>query len=165
MWTNHMVLAPNNLLGIQWSSEIFLLTFLTALRQLPSPVGSTFPGIYLCESYPVILLCSHKRWPTKFLLWCICLGLCVRVQLLSPIWLFAALWTLACQAPLSVAIFQSLLRFMHTESVVLSNHLVVCPPLLLWPSIKSDCNIYCVKDNVLGSLAVTLFISYSKPMS
>ena len=102
MWTNHMLLAPNNLLGIQWSSEIFLFTFLTTLRQLPSPVGSTFPGIYLCESYPVILLCSHKRWPTKFLLWCICLGLCVRVQLLSPIWLFASLWSIACQAPLSM---------------------------------------------------------------
>ena len=98
-----MLLAPNNLLGSQqWSSEIFLFTFLTTLCQLPSPVGSTFSGMYLCESYPVILLCSHKRWPTKFLLWCICLDLCVCAQLLSPILFFATPWSIACQAPLSM---------------------------------------------------------------
>ena len=44
-----------------------------------------------------------------------------------------------CQAPLSSTAFRSLLRFMSTESVMLSNHLILCHPLLLclvFPSIE-----------------------------
>ena len=48
------------------------------------------------------------------------------VQLLSPVWLFATLWTAAHQAPLSFPISQSLLRFMSFESVMLSNYLILC---------------------------------------
>ena len=59
----------------------------------------------------------------------------VGVYLLSHVWLFAALWTAACQAPLSSVISQSLLKFMCIESVMLSNHLILCHPLLLLPSI------------------------------
>ena len=57
------------------------------------------------------------------------------VQLLSPIWLFATLWTAASQASLSITNSQSLLKLMSIESVMLSNHLVLCCPLLLLPSI------------------------------
>ena len=42
---------------------------------------------------------------------------------------------IACQAPLSSVISQSLLKFMFTELVMLSDHLVLCHPLLLLPSI------------------------------
>ena len=52
-------------------------------------------------------------------------GSVVIVQLLSCIWLFATLWTAACQASLSFTISWSLLKFKSTESVMLSNHL--CP--------------------------------------
>ena len=48
-------------------------------------------------------------------------------------------WTIACQAPLSSTISQSLLKFMSNESVMLSNHLIFCRPLLLpsiFPSIR-----------------------------
>ena len=45
----------------------------------------------------------------------------VVVQLLSCVWLFATLWTAACQASVSFTIYWSLLRFMSTESVMLSN--------------------------------------------
>ena len=44
-------------------------------------------------------------------------------------------WTTACQAFLSFIMSQSLLRFMSTESVMPSNHLILCHPLLLPPSI------------------------------
>ena len=44
-------------------------------------------------------------------------------------------WTAAHQVPLSFTISQSLCRFMSTESVILSNHLILCLPLLLLPSI------------------------------
>ena len=44
-------------------------------------------------------------------------------------------WTAACQAFLSITISHSLLKLMSIESVMLSNHLVLCHPLLLLPSI------------------------------
>ena len=59
----------------------------------------------------------------------------VVVQSLSHIWLFATPWITARQAPLSSIISQSLLKFMSTESVILSNHFLLCCPVLLLPSI------------------------------
>ena len=57
------------------------------------------------------------------------------VQLLSRVRFFANLWTAACQASLSFAISQSLLNFISVESVMLSNHLILCYPVPLLPSI------------------------------
>ena len=56
------------------------------------------------------------------------------VQPLSHIWLFVTPWTAACQAALSFTISQTLLKLTSTESVIPSNHLVPCRPLLLPPS-------------------------------
>ena len=61
--------------------------------------------------------------------------LLVVVQLLSHLWVFATPWTAAHQASLSFTISQSLLKLMSMESVLVSNHLILCCPLLLWPSI------------------------------
>ena len=60
------------------------------------------------------------------------------VQLLNHIQLFAAPWTAACQASLSLTIPQSLLKLMSTESMMPSNHLTLCHHLLLLPSIHKD---------------------------
>ena len=63
----------------------------------------------------------------------------VVVQHMSHDWLFVTPWTAAHQASLSFTISQSLLRFMFTESVMLSNHLILCWPLLspsILPSIR-----------------------------
>ena len=57
------------------------------------------------------------------------------VQSLSHVWLFVTSWTAACQASLSFTVSKSLLKFMSTESVMLSKHLILCCPLLLLPSI------------------------------
>ena len=59
----------------------------------------------------------------------------VIVQLISRVWLFVTPWTVACQDFLSFTISWSLLEFTSTESVALSNHLILCCPLLLLPSI------------------------------
>ena len=48
---------------------------------------------------------------------------------------FAASWTAAHQASLSFTISCSLLKFMSIESVMPSNHLILCQPLLLLPSV------------------------------
>ena len=57
------------------------------------------------------------------------------VQLLSRVWLFVTPWTAACQASLSITNSQSLLKLMSIESVMPSNHLILCRPLLLPSSI------------------------------
>ena len=57
------------------------------------------------------------------------------VQSLSRVWLFVTPWTAARQTSCFFTISQSLLKFMVTESVMLSNHLILCHALLLLPSI------------------------------
>ena len=61
---------------------------------------------------------------------------------LSCVWLFAASWTAACQAPLSFTISLSLLKLMSTESVLPSNHLILCHPLFLLPSIFPSIRVF-----------------------
>ena len=57
------------------------------------------------------------------------------VQSLSGVQLFVTTWTAACQASLSITNCQSLLKLMSIESVMPCNHLILCHPLLLPPSI------------------------------
>ena len=59
----------------------------------------------------------------------------VSVQSLSHVWLFLTPWTAASQASLSITNSRSLLKLMCIESVMPSNHLIFCCPLLLLPSI------------------------------
>ena len=66
----------------------------------------------------------------------------VVVQLLSHIWHFVTPWTVARQASLSFTVSQSLLRFMFIESVMLSNHLILCHLLLLLPSIFPSIRVF-----------------------
>ena len=56
--------------------------------------------------------------------------------------LFATPWIVACQAPLSFTISQSLLKFMSVESVMPSNHLILCHPLLLLPFVFPSIRIF-----------------------
>ena len=57
------------------------------------------------------------------------------VQSLSRVQLFGISWITACQASLSFTISWSLLKLMSIESVIPSNYLILCCPLLLLPSI------------------------------
>ena len=58
------------------------------------------------------------------------------VQSLNRVWLFATPWTAACQVSLAITNPQSLLKLISTELLMLSNHLILCFPLLLLPSIS-----------------------------
>ena len=57
------------------------------------------------------------------------------VQSLGRVWLFVTPWTAARQASRSITNSWSLLKLMCIDSVVLSNHLILCHPLLLLPLI------------------------------
>ena len=64
------------------------------------------------------------------------------VQSLSLVQLFATPWTAAHQASLSITNFQSSPKLMSIESVMPSNHLILCHPLLLLPSIFPSIRIF-----------------------
>ena len=64
------------------------------------------------------------------------------VQSLSRVRLFATPWTAAHQASLSITHSQSLLKLMSIESVMPSNRLILCRPLLLLPSIFSSMRVF-----------------------
>ena len=64
------------------------------------------------------------------------------VQLLSRVQLFATSWTAVCQASLSIINSQSLLKHMSIESVMPSNHLILCRPLLFPPSIFPSIRVF-----------------------
>ena len=64
------------------------------------------------------------------------------VQLLNHVQAFVIPWTAACQAFLSIANSWSLLKLMSTKSVMPSNHLILCHPLLLPPSVFPSIRVF-----------------------
>ena len=119
----------------------------------PGCVGTNPLAFVSMNIYWVLLICKPKN-ALSYRPLILCLGLtylpylvftilCERerlykythfVQSLSCVWLFATPWTEAHQASLSFTISWSLLKLMSIELVMLSNHLVLCHPLLL-PSV------------------------------
>ena len=91
----------------------------------------------------------------------------VVVQSLSRIWPFATPWTAACQDPLSFTISQSLLKHLSIESVMLSNHLILCHLLLLllwfFPSIRVFPNesVLCIRWPKYWSFSISPSNEYS----
>ena len=80
-----------------------------------------------------------SMWWMVFVCVCVCLDKVGKegssVQSLSHVQLFVTPWTAACQASLSVTNSQSLLKLMCIASVMPSNHLILCRPLLWWKSL------------------------------
>ena len=70
------------------------------------------------------------------------------VQLLSRVRLFATPWTVACQASLSITNCWSLPKLMGIELVMPSNHLILCRPLLLLPSIFPSIRVFSNKSGL-----------------
>ena len=71
-----------------------------------------------------------------------CLRIFSSVQLLSRVRLFATPWTAAHQASLFTTNSRSLLKLTSIESVMPSNHLILCCPLLLLPSIFPSIRVF-----------------------
>ena len=91
-------------------------------------LACTYP---LCQNHIHTDLPPHLSSSSGYLRGCL-LGFVV-VQSLTHVWLFVTPWIAAHQAPLSSIISQSLLTFISIESVMLSNYLILCCPLLLLP--------------------------------
>ena len=107
------------------------------------------PGNFYCEDRTSFSdwtsLSKHKAALThKHLLYPLGPGGGVpsSVQSLSRVWLFVTPWTAALQASLSITNSQSLLKFMSIESVMPSNHIILCCPLLLLPSIFRSIRVF-----------------------
>ena len=75
-------------------------------------------------------------------------GLVQSLQVLSCVWLFVIPWTVARQISLSVTNSQSFLKLMSKKSVMPSNHLILCHPLLLLSSIFPSIRVFS-KESVL----------------
>ena len=102
---------------------------------------SVFPcPVLTVASWPAYsFLRRHVRWsdiPISFRIFF------SSVQLLSSVWLFVTPWTAALQASLSITKSQSPPKPMSIVSVMPSNHLILCRPLLLLPSIFSSIRVF-----------------------
>ena len=64
------------------------------------------------------------------------------VNSLSHVWLFATPGTVTCQPSLSITNSQNLLKLMSIEPVMPTNHLILCHPLLLLPSIFPSITVF-----------------------
>ena len=73
---------------------------------------------------------------------CQWIAVVVVVQLLCHVQFFATPWTAACQASLSFIITHVLFKLMSLEFVMPSNHLILCCPLLLPPSIFPSIRVF-----------------------
>ena len=67
------------------------------------------------------------------------------VQSLSHVRLFVTPWTAACQASLSITNSQSLLKLMSFESVMPSNHLILCPSIFHSIRVFSNESVLCIR--------------------
>ena len=98
-----------------------------------SPIknSQSVPGVQTVKLLHITIICQRKILQKQW----IYLAMISSVQSLSRIQLFATLWTAARQASLSITNCRSLPKSMSIESVMPSNHLILCYPLLFLPSI------------------------------
>ena len=93
-----------------------------------------------CATREVLLIHFNANGPKWFFELYVVVVVVVRSR--SRVRLFVTPWTAACQASLSITNSQILLRLMSIESVMPSNHLIFCHPLLLLPSIFPSIRVF-----------------------
>ena len=127
------------------------------------PIQGLNPGLPHCGQ--IIYQLSHQGNPKNVQ------HSVSSVQLLSHVQLFVTPWTAACQASLSITNSRSLLKLMPIKSMMPSNHLILCHPLLLPPSIFPSIRVFS-NESTLGirwpkywSFSFSLSISLSNKHS
>ena len=110
-------------------------------------MGSQTVGHDWATELKHINICSHNRYFSLRLTF---------VQLLSHIWLFVTPWTAAHQASLSFTSYGSLLKPMSIELMMPSNHVILCCPLLLLPSIFLSIRVFFYWVDILHQVVKVL---------
>ena len=120
-------------------------------------MGKTLNCLLLCFSIELYFISPQDRPGTYFITWQshmqvaslpwhnhikIWLEFLDSVQFRQSCPTFVAPWTAMCQASLSITSSQTLLKLMSIESVMPSNHLIHCGPLLLLPSIFPSISVF-----------------------
>ena len=130
VWSGHHCMWSGALLS-------FLGINLQGSRSYQQHLGSfsteNIPDLIICtwnQSFQILLI--HGKLPVQF----------GSVQSLSHVQLFVAPWTAAHQASLSITSSWSLPKLMSIESVMPSNHLILCHPLLLLPSVPPSIRVF-----------------------
>ena len=98
----------------------------------PSTVRARCPNPWIIREFPITVLLALFTSHIQF----------SSVQSLTHVQLFMTPWTAARQASLSIINSRSLLKLMSTESVMPSNHLILCNPLLLLPSVFPSIRVF-----------------------
>ena len=96
-------------------------------------------GQQKCGQKKVLILSISQWMPPSW-------SMFSSVQSLSHVWLFETPWTAARQASLSITNSQSLLKLVSIKSVMPSNYLILCHPLLLLPSIFPSIRVFSNKS-------------------
>ena len=131
--------------GVWWATVHVVAKNRTQLSYLAQAHTSNPKTVYCQTSKHGESAYSNTLSCKKFEITCFCF-VCtfqdfVVVQLLSHVWLFVTPWTAAHQAPLS-SISWSLVNPMSIELMMSSNHLILCHPLLILPSIFPSMSLF-----------------------
>ena len=110
-------------------------------RNYRVPLCSLIPAPQLPMIQYLSIVIHHSPQLTLQSLRCLSIQFS-SVQSLIRVRLFATPWTAACQASLFITKSQSLLKLMSIDSVMPSNHLILCRPLLLPPSIFPSIRVF-----------------------
>ena len=144
-----------------------IVEFCPTLRSLGlCPSGSSVHGILQARIMEWVVIFYSRGYSGPRYWTCIpCMGRQIfttvplsSVQLLSHVRLFVTPWTAACQACLSITNSWSLLKLMSIESVMPSNHLILCRPLLLLSSIFPGIRVF-FNESGAQSIGVSALIS------
>ena len=130
-----------------WASVVAVLSCFAACGILVSrpgmePASPALQGRFLTTGPPGKSLKWILLRGMKILQWFLYLFKFSSVQSLSCVQLFVTPWTEASQASLSITNSRSLLKLVSIESVMPSNHLILCHPLLLLPSIFPSIRVF-----------------------
>ena len=127
----------------RWHCDFLLLTPLyKPLHHAEMQTDFIVPG-WVGEEPLLLVTVIHAWVPFSIKSLTTSWGLQFRsVQSLSRVWLFVTPWTAARQASLFITNSQSLLKLMSFELVMPSNHLILCHPLLLLPSIFPSIRVF-----------------------
>ena len=134
------------LLAFSWSSSVSL-PFTGRDLKISCFCPSAFSkyvstSVLSCEGSQIIVWLELFIILIMYILWL------SSVQLLSRVRLFAILWITASQSSLSITNSRSLLKLTSIESVMPSNHLILCCPLIFLPSIFPSIRVFSSKSGL-----------------